>query len=129
MTGATQVETRPTETASGFIAKVRRYTRRRYGAEDKIRIILEGMKREVSTAELCRVEKLSPTIYYHWVKDFMEAGKERLRCDSKRQANGQEVQDLKQENLRLKELLADTTLEKSLLKKSLIGSDLSGISK
>jgi transposase len=129
MTGTAQAETRPTETASGFIAKVRRYTRRRYGAEDKIRIILEGMKREVSTAELCRVEKLSPTIYYHWVKDFMEAGKDRLRGDSKRQANDSEVQELKQENLRLKELLAETTLEKSLLKKSLIGSDLSGISK
>jgi len=71
MDNATQTTATQAETAGQFIRKVRRYTRRKYGAEDKIRIILEGMKREVSVAELCRKEGISPNVYYVWVKDFM----------------------------------------------------------
>ena len=68
------------ESAQAFMGKVRRYTRRKYSAEDKIRIILEGMKREVSVADLCRKEGISPNVYYIWVKEFMEAGKSRVQA-------------------------------------------------
>jgi|APCry1669189204_1035204.scaffolds.fasta_scaffold68248_1 transposase len=116
-----------TESAQAFMGKVRRYTRRKYNAEDKIRIILEGMKREVSVADLCRKEGISPNIYYIWVKDFMEAGKARLMGDSRRQANDSEVKSLKRENARLKVILAEQMLEVSIFKKSLNGSDDTGI--
>lgn len=116
-----------TENARTFITKVRRYTRRKYSAEDKIRIILEGMKREISVAELCRKEGISPNIYYSWVKDFMEAGKARLKGDNHRSATHNEVKNLRRENNRLKVILAEQMLEVSLFKKSLIGSDETGI--
>jgi transposase len=127
MENATQAAPAVTETAGRFIKKVRRYTRRKYTAEDKIRIILEGMKREVSTAELCRKEGIHPNIYYIWVKDFMEAGKSRLQGDSQRQANEAEVRELRRENERLKLLLAEQLMETSLFKKSLRGSGDTGI--
>lgn len=127
MENATQAAPAVTETAGRFIKKVRRYTRRKYTAEDKIRIILEGMKREVSTAELCRKEGIHPNIYYIWVKDFMEAGKSRLQGDSQRQANEAEVRELRRENERLKVLLAEQLMETSLFKKSLRGSGDTGI--
>ena len=113
--------------AQAFIGKVRRYTRRKYSAEDKIRIILEGMKREISVVELCRKEGLSPAIYYNWVKDFMEAGKARLMGDSRRNATDSEVKGLRHENERLKVILAEQMLELSAFKKSLHGSDNTGI--
>jgi len=127
METTTQATPAVTQTAGQFIKKVRRYTRRRYTAEDKIRIILEGMKREVSVAELCRKEGIHPNIYYIWVKDFMEAGKSRLQGDSQRQANESEVRDLRHENERLKVLLAEQLMETSLFKKSLRGSGPIGI--
>lgn len=127
MDNATQTTAAQSETAGQFIRKVRRYTRRKYGAEDKIRIILEGMKREVSVAELCRKEGISPNVYYVWVKDFMEAGKARLQGDSQRQANEAEVRGLRRENERLKVLLAEQLMETSLFKKSLRGSGGTGI--
>jgi len=110
-----------------FMGKVKRYTRRRYSAEDKIRIILEGMKREISVADLCRREGISPNVYYIWVKDFMEAGKARLMGDTRRNANDSEVKNLRRENEKLKVLLAEQVLETSAFKKSLHGSDDTGI--
>jgi len=127
METATQNTGAKAETAGRFMKKVRRYTRRKYTAEDKIRIILEGMKREVSTAELCRKEGINPNVYYVWTKDFMEAGKARLQGDNRRQANESEVMELRRENERLKVLLAEQLLETSLFKKSLRGSDDTGI--
>jgi len=108
-------------TASGFIAKVKRATRRRFLAEDKIRIVLEGMKREVSVADLCRHEGIHPHAYYTWVKHFMEAGKARLKGDAKRNATSDEVTDLKRQNKRLKVLLAEKVLEGELQKGGLLG--------
>jgi transposase len=116
-----------TGSAQTFIRKVRRYTRRKYSAEDKIRIILEGMKREVSVADLCRKEGISSNIYYIWVKDFMEAGKARLMGDNQRQATDSEVKSLRRENSRLKVILAEQMLELSVFKKSLSVSDDTGI--
>ncbi len=127
METATQTTGAKAETAGRFMKKVRRYTRRKYTAEDKIRIILEGMKREVSTAELCRKEGINPNVYYVWTKDFMEAGKARLQGDNRRQANESEVMELRRENERLKVLLAEQLLETSLFKKSLCGSGSTGI--
>jgi len=127
METATQTTGAKAETAGRFMKKVRRYTRRKYTAEDKIRIILEGMKREVSTAELCRKEGINPNVYYVWTKDFMEAGKARLQGDNRRQANESEVMELRRENERLKVLLAEQLLETSLFKKSLRGSGSTGI--
>lgn len=116
-----------TENAHTFIGKVRRYTRRKYTAEDKIRIILEGMKQEISVAELCRKEGISPNVYYSWVKDFMEAGKARLKDDNQRSATQNEVKNLKRENAQLKVILAEQMLELSLFKKSLVCLDETGI--
>jgi transposase len=127
METATQNTGAKAETAGRFMKKIRRYTRRKYTAEDKIRIILEGMKREVSTAELCRKEGINPNVYYVWTKDFMEAGKARLQGDNRRQANEAEVMELRRENERLKVLLAEQLLETSLFKKSLSGSGSTGI--
>jgi transposase len=115
------------ESAQTFMRKVRRYTRRKYNAEDKIRIILEGMKREISVVELCRREGISPNIYYIWVKDFMEAGKARLMGDARRNATDSEVKSLRRENEQLKVILAEQVLELSTFKKSLKGSDDTGI--
>ncbi len=115
------------ESAQAFMGKVRRYTRRKYSAEDKIRIILEGMKREVSVADLCRKEGISPNVYYIWVKEFMEAGKARLMGDNQRQATHSEVKSLKKENAHLKIMLAEQMLVSSIFKKSLNGLDDTGI--
>ena len=82
------------------------------------RILLEGVRAEVSVAELCRREGIHPTVYYKWLKDFMEAGKNRLRGDTKREANREEVEQLRQENERLKQLVADLSLANMTLKKS-----------
>ena len=104
----------PPETTSQLIRQVRKYTRRNKGADDKIRIILEGMKREVSISDLCRQEKISPAIYYNWLRDFMEAGKARLKGDTVRSATKGDVEDLKGENERLKILLAEQMLRRDL---------------
>ena len=127
METTTQQSAAQPESAQAFMGKVRRYTRRKYNAEDKIRIILEGMKREVSVADLCRKEGISPNIYYIWAKDFMEAGKARLMGDNRRQATDSEVKSLRRENSRLKVILAEQMLEVSVFKKSLHGSDDTGI--
>lgn len=120
-----EVQEKP-ETAGELLRKVRKYTRRKYGAEDKIRIVLEGMKRDISVADLCRREKIHVYIYYRWMRDFLEAGKSRLKGDTLRQANEDEVDRLQTENKRLKEMVADQLLVNDILKKSLTGLEEGG---
>ncbi|NLI97833.1 transposase [bacterium] len=90
--------------AARLIQKVKQETRRKFSAEDKIRIVLEGFRKEISVAELCRRERINPTVYYNWLKQFMEGGKCQLRGDTLRSATREEVSSLREENLRLKEL-------------------------
>ncbi len=106
------------ETARQLIRRAKRASRRKFPAEEKIRIVMEGIRAEVSIANLCRREGIHPTIYYKWLKDFMEAGKGRLRGDAKREATSDEVHQLRGENERLKQLVADLSLENLTLKKS-----------
>ena len=120
-----------TEEARSFLRRVRTATRRKYTAEEKIRIVLEGFRREVTVSDLCRREGIKPHAYYAWTKEFMEAGKERLTCDSVRDATQQEVQQLKRENGELKQLVGDLSLEIHRLKKTAIpplqgGGSISG---
>jgi len=112
-----EAESRTEETRS-FIKQVRRITRRKHTPEEKVRIVLEGFRREVPVRDLCRREGIRPNVYYAWLKDFMEAGKERLARDTVRDATRAEVDNLKRENERLKQLVADLSLEVHLLKKT-----------
>jgi transposase len=114
-------ETGPHETAEQHVKSIRRATRRRYSAEEKIRIVLEGLRGEESIAELCRREGIATSLYYSWSKEFLEAGKRRLSGDTARQASAPEVKELRVEASALKEAVADLTLENRLLKKSMIG--------
>ena len=109
---------RSAETARSLIRKAKQATRRRFSSEDKIRILLEGVRGEIAVAELCRREGIHPTVYYKWLKDFMEAGKGRMRGDGLREATSDEVKLLRQENERLKQLVADLSVANMLLKKS-----------
>ena len=102
-----------------LIREVRRNTRKRFSAEDKIRIVLEGFRKEIPVTDLCRRESMSSALYYSWLKDFMEAGKSRLKGDSLRNATTVEIKTLRAENTRLKELVGEQALEVLLLKKSL----------
>ena len=99
---------------------IRRATRRHFSAEEKIRIVLEGLRGEESIAELCRREGIASSMYYGWSKEFLEAGKRRLAGDTARAATSDEVKDLRREAQALKEVVADLTLENRLLKKSMI---------
>ena len=103
------------------VREIRRKTRRRYSSEEKVRIVLEGVKGEESIAELCRREGISPNLYYTWSKEFLEAGKRRLQGDTKREATSGEVVALRQENGQLKQLVADLSLRNQVLKKNLAG--------
>jgi transposase len=107
--------------ASSLISELKRKTRRNYSSEEKIRIVIEGMRGEMTIAELCRKEGLSQGLYYKWSKDFMEAGKKRLSGDTMREANTSEVKELKDENRSLKELVAELSLDNRDLKKNLNG--------
>ena len=109
--------------AEKAIREIRRKTRRRFSAEEKIRIVIEGLRGEESIASLCRREGIAANLYYRWSKEFLEAGKKRLLGDTQREVGTSEVADLRQENARLKELVAETVLENRLLKKSVTGSD------
>jgi len=109
--------------ASSLISELKRKTRRNYSSEEKIRIIIDGMRGEMTIAELCRKEGLSQGLYYKWSKDFMEAGKKRLSGDTMREANTSEVKELKDENRSLKELVAELSLDNRDLKKNLNGDD------
>ena len=107
--------------AEKTVRDIRRKTRKKYSAEDKIRIVLEGLRGEDSISALCRKEGINANLYYRWSKDFLEAGKKRLAGDTFREATSDEVKELRAESLSLKEVLAETVLENRLLKKSMIG--------
>ena len=108
------------QSAQAVVKDIRRATRKQYGAEEKIKIVLEGLRGEDSIAELCRREGIAQGVYYKWSKDFMEAGKRRLAGDTSRGANTDEVRDLRCEARDLKEVVAEQMLEMRLLKKSMI---------
>lgn len=103
------------------VRDIRRRTRKKYSAEEKIRIVLEGLRGEESIAELCRKEGLNPNVYYRWSKEFMEAGKKRLAGDTVREATSDEVKELRAETAALKETLGELVMENRLLKKSVLG--------
>ena len=105
------------------VKDIRRRTRTKYSSEEKIRIVLEGLRGEESIANLCRREGMSNNLYDRWSKDFLEAGKKRLMGDTTREANSHEVSDLKKENEHLKQLVAEIALKNRVLKKSLNGTD------
>jgi transposase len=109
-----------TKQTRGFMQQVRLASRRKYTPEEKVRIVLEGFRREVAVNELCRREGIKPGAYYAWTKDFMEAGKERLTRDAARDATRQEIDELKRENTDLKHLVAELSLESYRLKKTAI---------
>jgi transposase len=106
--------------AEQTVRNIRRATRRKFSAEEKVRIVLEGLRGEDSIAELCRREGINQNLYYRWSKDFLEAGKKRLSGDTSREANTDEVKELRSEARQLKEVLAEQILENRLLKKSVI---------
>ena len=114
------------DAAERTVKDIRRKTRKRYSSEEKIRIVLAGLRGEDSIAELCRQEGISQGLYYSWSKEFLEAGKKRLAGDTAREANTGEVKDLRREARDLKEAVAEQTLELRLLKKSMIadGEDI-----
>ncbi len=115
----------PKVSSESVVRDIRRKTRRRFSSEEKIRVILEGLRGEESIAELCRREGINANLYYRWSKDFLEAGKKRLQGDTVREANSGEVVGLRRENDQLKQLVAELSLKNRVLKKSLngLGSD------
>jgi len=117
--GAWQAEAR-TEETKRLIRDIKRATRRKFTAEEKIRIILEGFRRDTAIRDLCRREGIRPSTYYAWLKDFMQGGKERLTRDTVRDATRVEVEDLKRENARLKQLVAEISLQVHVLKKTAV---------
>jgi len=114
-----QAEARTEETKQ-FIRDIKRITRRRFTAEEKVRIVLEGFRRDTPVRDLCRREGIRPGTYYAWLKDFMEAGKERLQRDIVRDATRAEVEEVKRENARLKQLVAELSLQVHVLKKTAV---------
>ena len=120
-------EDRSKDSAEKVVRDIRRATRRQYSAEEKIRIVLEGLRGEDSIAELCRKEGINQNLYYRWSKEFLEAGKKRLAGDTAREATSDEVKSLRSESLQLKEMLAEVMIENRLLKKSVIGDGEDGI--
>lgn len=113
----------PKKGPESVVREVRRRTRRKFSSEEKIRIILEGLKGEESIVEICRREGISPNLYYRWSKAFLEAGKKRLQGDTAREATSVEVVGLRQENEQLKQLVAELSLNNRVLKKSLNGEE------
>ena len=109
--------------AEEVVRDIRRQTRKKYSAEEKIRIVLEGLRGEDSIAELCRREGIAPNMYYKWSKEFLEAGKARLTGDTKREATSSEVDGLRQENEQLKQVVAELLLKNRVLKKSATGRE------
>jgi transposase len=101
-----------------LIRDIKRITRRKFTAEEKIRIVLEGFRRDTPVRDLCRREGIRPGTYYAWLKDFMEAGKDRLTRDISRDATRSEIQEIKRENARLKTLVAERSLQVHVLKKT-----------
>lgn len=109
--------------AESTIRDIKRKTRRKHSAEEKIRIVIEGLRGEDTIAELCRREGIAQSLYYKWSKEFLEAGKSRLAGDIKRQASSGEVDDLRRENEQLKQAVAELLLQNRVLKKSVLGSE------
>jgi transposase len=114
------------EPAEQVVKDIRRATRRQFSAEEKIRIVLSGLRGEDSIAELCRREGIAQNLYYRWSKEFLQAGKQRLAGDTARAATSDEVRDLRREASALKEVVAELTIENRLLKKSAIGAGEDG---
>jgi transposase len=110
----------PNGSSEQLVKNIRRATRKHYSAEDKIRIVLDGVRGESSVAELCRREGIAESLYYSWSKEFLEAGKRRLAGDTARAATSDEVKDLRREAQELKEVVAEQALALRLLKKSMI---------
>ena len=111
----------PNRSSEQLVKDIRRATRKQHSAEEKIRIVLDGLRGESSIAELCRREAIAESLYYSWSKEFLEAGKKRLAGDTARAATSNEVKDLRREVRDMKVLVADLALENRLLKKSMIG--------
>ena len=114
-----QAEARSEQTKQ-LIRDIKRITRRKLTAEEKIRIVLEGFRRDTPIRDLCRREGIRPSTYYAWLKDFMEAGKDRLQRDAARDATRAEVDSLKRENTRLKQVVAELSLQVHVLKKTAV---------
>jgi transposase len=115
-----QKATTTTSPSERLVKNIRRATRKQYSSEEKIRIVLDGLRGESSIAELCRREGIAEGLYYSWSKEFLEAGKRRLAGDTARAATSSEVTDLRREVRALKEVVAEQALELRLLKKSMI---------
>ena len=111
--------------AEATVRNIRRKTRKKYSAEEKIRIVVEGLRGEMTVAELCRREGIVQSLYYKWSKEFLEAGKQRLSGNTKRQADSDDVSAMKRENAQLKQLVAELALKNRVLKKSLLGQEQS----
>ncbi len=118
----TKKPTTSKDAADKVVKNIRRTTRQTYSSEEKIRIVLAGLRGEESIAVLCRREGIAESLYYSWSKEFLEAGKRRLSGDTARQATSLEVKELRSESMVLKECVADLTLENRLLKKSMTGN-------
>ena len=118
------METRKKQTTENFIKEIRRKTKRVFSSEQKITIVMEALRAETSVAELCRKYSIHQAQFYKWNKEFMEAGKKRLAGDVTREATKDEVSDLRNENAKLKEMVADLMLRYDIVKKSLNGLEL-----
>src|SRR6202142_2827136 len=116
-----QKPVRPESPSERLVQNIRRATRKRHSSEEKVRIVLDGVRGETSIAELCRREGIAESMYYAWSKEFLEAGKRRLAGDTARAATTEEVKQLRREAQDLKEVVAEQALELRLLKKSMIG--------
>ena len=125
-TDKARVADRRSEETRSFVRQVRAATRRKYTPEERIRIVLEGFRREVTVNDLCRREGIKPHSYYAWTKEFMEAGKERLSRDTVRDATRQEIVELRRENGELKQLVGELSLQVSRLKKTAIPTLVDG---
>ena len=111
-------------TVEETVRDIRRQTRKKYSAEEKVRIVLEGLRGEEKISEICRREGIHQNMYYKWSKEFLEAGKQRLVGDTKREADSAKVNDLRSENEQLKVVVAELTLRNRMLKKSLLGKGI-----
>lgn len=113
------METKKKQTTENFIKEIRRKTRRTFSSEQKILIVMEALRAEMSVSELCRKYSIQESQFYKWNREFLEAGKKRLSGDTTREATSDEVADLRKENQRLKEMVADLVLRYDIVKKSL----------
>ena len=115
------MEPKASKNPESVVKEIKRKTRRKFNSEEKIRIILEGLKGEDSISAICRREGIAPSLYYKWSKTFLQAGKRRLKGDTLREANTDEVTELRKQNEELKQLVAELSLKNRVLKKSLNG--------